>query len=85
MTASVDICTERSCWNMCKQVIRDVDSCLVKLDKIFTENFLPEAKKKDFYTMFFHIRFPSLKHNLPQAHKYTAVAPEDECLAWQSP
>lgn len=35
--------------------------------------------------MFFHIRFPSLKHNLPQAHKYTAVAPEDECLAWQSP
>lgn len=40
---------------MCKQVIRDVDSCLVKLDKIFTENFLPEAKKKDFYRNARHI------------------------------
>lgn len=32
--------------------------------------------------MFFHIRFPTLKHKLPQAHKYKAVAPKDECLVW---
>lgn len=34
---------------MCKQITVDIDSCLLELDKIFNEEFLPETKKKTFY------------------------------------
>ena len=63
---------------MMKSVVKDFSTP-------FFKNYpclLHLPKKKDFYTMFFHIHFPSLKHNLPQAHKYKAVAPKGEYLAW---